>query len=197
MLLFPIKRLLKSKLVVGAALVCGAYIYFGGSEPGDVGKAHMQAVSNATNGKVNIEAIKAFMPSKEIGAAMLYCSIRFEVLGTSIESAQCFQNAATQIQSSGDNSASARTMYYVARYYSGDKSALGMLDGMVSQYKQNNPNIANHISSVASAVKNNQFINIMTSGIQSNVKNAVANGEGFKSALKLWDYAQSNNPNPK
>lgn len=197
MLFYPIKRLLKSKLIFVVVVIVGAYLYFGGSEPGEEGKVHMQAVSQATNGNINIEAIKSFMPSKEIGAAMLYCSIRFEVLGTTIESAKCFQKVASQIHNSGDTTASAQTMYYVARYYSGDKSALGMLDGMVQQYKQNNPNIANQINSVATAVKENQFIKTMTAGIQSNVKNAIANGEGVKSVVKLWDYAQANNPNTK
>lgn len=194
MLFYPIRRLLKSKLVLGAVVIGGAYLYFGGSEPGEKGQAHMQAVSDATNGKVNIQAIKAFMPSKEIGAAMLYCSIRFEVLGTTLESAQCFQNVANQIQNSDDKTPSARTMYYVARYYSGDKSALGMLDNMVQHYKINNPNISNQIKSITNAVKSNQFINTMTAGVTSNIKNAVANGEGAKSVFKLWDYVQANNP---
>lgn len=195
MLFYPIKRIIKSKLMYCAVLIGGAYFCFGGSEPKVGGNAHIQALSNATNGKINIASIKSFMPSKEVGAAMLYCSIRFEVMGTTLESAQCFQNVANQIQSSGDTTPSARTMFYVARYYSGDKSALLMLDSLVQQYKLNNPDIANQIRSVSTAVKNNQFINTMTVGIQSNVKNAVANGDGFQSVIKLWDYAQKNNPN--
>lgn len=194
MVVYSLRRLLRSKLILGAVVIGGAYFYFGGGEPGAKGVANMQAVSEATNGKVNIQAIKSFMPSKEVGAAMLYCSIRFEVLGTTLESAQCFQNVAQQIQNSNDQSASAKTMYYVARYYSGDKSALGMLDNMVQQYKYNNPGIANQITSVANAIKGNQFIGTMTAGIQSNIKNTIANGDGVKSVIKLWDYAKANDP---
>lgn len=191
MLTYFIRRLLKSKLILGAVMIVGAYLYFGGNITND-----LHFGSDATNGnsKVNIQTIKALMPSKEIGAAMLYCSIRFEVLGTTLESAQCFQNVATQIQNSDDKTPSARTMYYVARYYSGDKSALSILDNMVQQYKINNPNLSNQIKSITNAVKGNQFINTMTAGVTSNIKNAVANGEGVKSVFKLWDYAQANNP---
>lgn len=194
MLFYPILRLLKSKFIFVAVVIFGAYLYFGGSEPGEKGKAHMQAVSEATNGTINIEAIKSLMPSKEVGAAMLYCSIRFEVLGTTLESAQCFQNVAQQIQRSHDQSTSARTMYYVARYYSGDKSALNMLDKMVQHYKYENPNVANKIESLATAIKRNQFISTMTIGIKSNIKNSIANGEGVKSVVKLWEYAKVNAP---
>jgi DNA-binding transcriptional regulator YdaS (Cro superfamily) len=171
-------------------------MYLGGDNPNEVENRRIEAISGATRGIVSADAIRSLMPNKEIGASMLYCAVRFEVLGTTLESAKCFQNVSEKIRSSGDQGIASKTMYYVSRHYAGDQSALATLEGMVSQYRQSNPQIANNIRAIINSIKGNVFIQTITDGVSANIKNAIASEDGFKSAVKLWEYNQAQTSKP-